>query len=338
MRLEIPDPCLMLLVGVAGCGKSTFAARHFAASEVVSSDACRELVSGDPHDQRATPDAFDLLSFLLGKRLKRRRLTVIDATNLVPRARRRYLGVARKYDIPVVAVVLDLPFPVCRERDQARTRPVGAQVLAKQQRRLERARERLAGEPGYQAVHRLRSPQEVDSVEMVRIPTRPSPAGQRPASEPVRPPAVVVDLDGTLASTRWREHHLAGDHRDWAAFFGGMGNDAPVQPLVALTGWLGDHTDVVVVTGRPADYEPTIRRWLGDHDVVYTRLLMRRRGDYRSDVEVKRDLYQRHVAPNWDVQLVIDDREQVVDMWRQQNLYVLRATDPGLAPLGEQAE
>jgi protein phosphatase len=64
--IKIPDLSLVVLVGVTGSGKSTFAARHFRPTEVISSDACRGLVSDDPNDQSATGDAFDVLHFVAG--------------------------------------------------------------------------------------------------------------------------------------------------------------------------------------------------------------------------------------------------------------------------------
>ena len=80
--IEIPELALVVMVGASGSGKSTFAARHFAPTEIVSSDVCRGLVSDDENDQRATPDAFALVHFLARTRLRRGRLTVIDATNV----------------------------------------------------------------------------------------------------------------------------------------------------------------------------------------------------------------------------------------------------------------
>ena len=85
--LEIPELCLVVLVGASGSGKSSFARRHFAATEVISSDTCRGLVCDDESDQGATGDAFELVRYLAGKRLARRRLTVIDATSVSPEAR-----------------------------------------------------------------------------------------------------------------------------------------------------------------------------------------------------------------------------------------------------------
>ena len=82
MKVEIPELSLVVLVGTTGSGKSTFAARHFKPSEVLSSDYFRGLVSDDENDQGATGDAFDVLHYVAGKRLAAGRLTVVDATNV----------------------------------------------------------------------------------------------------------------------------------------------------------------------------------------------------------------------------------------------------------------
>ncbi|HEX2027670.1 MAG TPA: AAA family ATPase [Nitriliruptorales bacterium] len=170
-ELRIPDPSLVLLVGIAGCGKSTFARRHFRPTEVVSSDACRAMVADDPTDQDATSDAFSVLSFILDKRLRRGRLSVVDATNLTRDHRRRYLGLADKYAIPPVAIVLDLPFEVCHERDRRREgRQVGVDVLQRQRRDLDRGLAQLQRDPAYRVLRILTSQEEVDAVRVVREP------------------------------------------------------------------------------------------------------------------------------------------------------------------------
>jgi protein phosphatase len=84
MKVSIPELSLVLLIGPSGSGKSSFGQKHFLPTEVVSSDACRGLVSDDENDQSATGDAFDLLQAIVRKRLSRGKLTVIDATTFNP--------------------------------------------------------------------------------------------------------------------------------------------------------------------------------------------------------------------------------------------------------------
>ena len=121
-ELNIPELSLVVLVGVTGSGKSTFARAHFKPTEVISSDFCRGMVADDENDQSATPAAFELLHYIAGKRLAAGRLTVIDATNVQPEARRELVLLAREHDVLPVAIVLDLPEKLCAERN---ARPPG---------------------------------------------------------------------------------------------------------------------------------------------------------------------------------------------------------------------
>src|ERR687887_471525 len=97
MPLTIPELALVVLIGPSGAGKSTFAQRHFRPTEVLSSDACRALVTDSETAQAATPEAFEVLHFIAAKRLAAGRLTVIDATNVQPEARRPLIALARDY-------------------------------------------------------------------------------------------------------------------------------------------------------------------------------------------------------------------------------------------------
>jgi protein phosphatase len=92
--LEIPDFSLVVLIGATGSGKSTFASRWFRPTEIVSADHCRGLVCDDETDQSVTADAFDLARAVAEKRLKNRRLTVIDATNVRTADRKLWVEVA----------------------------------------------------------------------------------------------------------------------------------------------------------------------------------------------------------------------------------------------------
>jgi len=163
MNLTIPELSLVVLVGVSGSGKSTFAARHFAATQVLSSDTCRGLVADDENDQAATPDAFDVLHYIAGKRLAAGRLTVVDATNVQVEARRSLVNLAKEYDVLPVAIVLDVPEELCLERNATRPdRMFGAPVVRRQRQQLRRSLRGLAKE-GFRKVHVLRTASEVDS-------------------------------------------------------------------------------------------------------------------------------------------------------------------------------
>lgn len=170
MQLAIPKLSLVVLMGPSGSGKSTFAHKHFLSSEVLSSDYCRGLVSDDENDQAATTDAFDVLHFIAAKRLKRGRLTVIDATNVQPEARAPLVALARKYHCLPVAIVLNLPEAVCQERNRDRPdREFGPHVIRQQRSQLKRSLRDLKKE-GFRHVFVLESPEEIESAAIERVP------------------------------------------------------------------------------------------------------------------------------------------------------------------------
>jgi protein phosphatase len=168
MRITVPEFALVLLIGASGCGKSTFARRHFRPTEVVSSDACRGIVADDENDQAATPEAFALLHTILDLRLKGRRLTVVDATNVHAEDRKRLLDIARRWHTLAVAIVLDPGEEVCRSRNAVRPdRAFGPHVVRHQTAALRRSLRGLRKE-GFSHVYELRSAAEIDGAEMVR--------------------------------------------------------------------------------------------------------------------------------------------------------------------------
>ena len=170
MKLQIPELSLVLLIGPSGCGKSSFARKHFLPTEVISSDACRGLVSDNENDQSATTDAFDLVHAIASKRLARGRLAVIDATNVQPESRKPLIELAREYHVFPVAIVFDLPEKLCHERNTGRPdRQFGAHVVRNQVQQLRRSLRGLERE-GFRYVFRLSSADDVDAAEIERQP------------------------------------------------------------------------------------------------------------------------------------------------------------------------
>lgn len=159
--LEIPELSLVVLVGVTGAGKSTFAANNFRETEVLSSDRFRGLVADDPTSQEATGDAFEVLELVAGKRLAAGRLTVIDATSVRVEDRKRLVALARAHDVLPVAIVLDVPPDELRGRARDRT-DITVGVVERQYAHLQRNRKGLRKE-GFRHVHQLDGVADIDA-------------------------------------------------------------------------------------------------------------------------------------------------------------------------------
>src|SRR5882757_1994324 len=170
MEIKIPELSFVVLIGVSGSGKSTFARRHFKPTEVLSSDYCRGLVSDDENSQAATNDAFELLHFIARKRLAAAKLTVVDATNVQPESRKPLVEIAREFHCLPVAIVLDVPERVAHERNTARPdRDFGPHVIRQQAQQLHRSLRGLERE-GFRHVHVLKSLEDIEAAVIERQP------------------------------------------------------------------------------------------------------------------------------------------------------------------------
>lgn len=145
--------------------------------------------------------------------------------------------------------------------------------------------------------------------------------------------AYLFDIDGTLADCQHRVHHVQNGRKDWKAFFDAMPDDPPIVPVVELYNrlWYApDHgTAMIVVTARPDDYLEQTKHWLIKHIGGYDRLYMRKAGDYRADAIVKKEILDQIRADGYDPVLVVDDRTQVVNMWRENGIMCLQAAPDG---------
>ena len=170
MKITLPDLALVLLIGPSGSGKSSFGHKHFLSTEVVSSDFCRALVSNNENDQSVTGDAFDLLHEILRKRLARGLLSVVDATNVQPEARKSLISIAQQFHVVPCAIVFDLPERLCQDRNALRPdRQFGSHVIRNQSQQLRKSLRGLERE-GLRHIFKLTTEEEVNAVEIERQP------------------------------------------------------------------------------------------------------------------------------------------------------------------------
>ena len=170
MKFTIPELSFVVLIGISGSGKSTFARKHFKPTEILSSDYCRGLVSDDENSQAATKDAFEVLHTIARKRLAAGKLTVVDATNVQPESRKSLVGIAREFHCLPVAIVLDLPERVAHDRNKSRPdRDFGPHVIRQQAQQLHHSLRGLERE-GFRHVHILKSLEDVEAVVIERQP------------------------------------------------------------------------------------------------------------------------------------------------------------------------
>jgi protein phosphatase len=160
-RIDVPAGALVVLIGAAASGKSTFAASHFVADDVVSSDRLRAEMKGAPTDEVV----FAELHRRSQARLAAGLLVVVDATNTDWMWRAALLTDARRHGRPAIAIVFNLPVEVCLAHNAARSRTVPASVIRRQVADVTRDVERLDLE-GFAAVYILRSVTDVSAVSL----------------------------------------------------------------------------------------------------------------------------------------------------------------------------
>lgn len=131
----------------------------------------------------------------------------------------------------------------------------------------------------------------------------------------------IFDLDGTLADNNHRQHLLEGDHQDWDSFFEACDKDKPIMPVIdcARSLFYGGHR-IYILSGRSAKVQQKTEKWLDDHKVPFNKLVMRPEENYIPDEELKWKMVKDHIGNPNRIQAVFDDRQKVVDMWRENGI------------------
>lgn len=274
--LAVPDFSLIVLIGATGSGKSTFAAKHFAKTEIISSDYARGLVADNENDQAVSGDAFDLVKAIAEKRLKNRRLTVIDATNVRSADRKQWVEVARRWHALPVAIVIDPGLDVCVERNKRRPdRQFGPQIP---QRMIHEIRRGLGGlqREGFRQIWRLSS---VEAAEAARVERKPLWTDRRTYTGPFD---IIGDVHGCADELEllliqlgyrvtWgaeRSVHIEAPHGRTVVFVGDLCDRGPRSPdvLRIVMSMVTAETGMVV----QGNHDKKLMRWLEGRDVKPT--------------------------------------------------------------------
>ena len=278
---------LYIFRGPPATGKSTMRAEMIADNPTivcVNKDELREEFPG------ATEREIHERLMAAMDRAARAGLDVInDNTNLNPRTVNGYRSWAERngYTVKVVDFGQDVPFEEAVTRDYLRGSAGGRTV-------------------GRSVIYQF----YVD-------------AGLLPVPLPeARRPVVLIDLDGTACNITHRVHHVQGGKKDWKAFNAAIPRDTP-NPPVQMVYWalVTQQHHIIFLSGRGAEQRAVTERWLAANGYAdYEAVVMRPYGDSRPDHVVKRELYEKYVAPYWRTELVLDDRDSVVAGWRELGL------------------
>jgi predicted kinase len=294
-------PTLTLTRGLPASGKTTWA-RQQRGHVRVNRDELRRMLHGGPlltgwAEVQVTLAQRAQVEALLGAGVN----VICDDTNLRTRALRELAELGRQAGAEVVVHdFTDVPVDECVARDA--TRPEGERVGAAVIRDMWRR---------YLAGRRLPLPV-------------PDLSGAAPASGRYRPPdrapeAFLVDIDGTVAVAAGRSPY--DETR--------VGEDTPNEPVVRVVRALSAAGyRIVFCSGRTEACRDATVAWLAAHvGVDYDALHMRPRGDRRKDTLVKAEIFDKHVRYAYRIVAVLDDRAQVVRMWRALGLTVLQVAE-----------
>lgn len=137
---------------------------------------------------------------------------------------------------------------------------------------------------------------------------------------------VIFDLDGTLANIDHRLHHVQNGNKDWDGFYKACVHDSPKTPIVELALMCDDAGhEIIISSGRSENVRAETEAWLEKHGIPYAQLLMRPDGSFVPDQALKKAwLDQGKLGDKADILFVVEDRDRMVKMWRDQGLTCLQ--------------
>jgi predicted kinase len=290
IREALQEKNILILQGLPASGKTTLR-KMLTATDYVSKDEIRKIndfMHGDPTDEQRTHRM--LVTQLIGAMIRNTPTIIIDNTNFREQSVMHYIEIARAYGYGYSIIFADTPLHECLRRNTARQNVVPEAFIVK-----------LYGEAVKQGYYTEEKRQ--------------------------KKPALLVDIDGTIANTDHRSH--LAKTKQWELFFERQLYDTPNTDIIDLYKALAHvyDLDVLLLSGRPEHYRSVTVNWLTQHNIPYRMLLLRPDNDVREDYIVKQAIYQQSIAPYYAVRYVLEDRTTVVAMWRSLGLRCLQVAD-----------
>lgn len=284
-------PHLLMLQGLPGSGKTTMARSLVDTRQAVrvNKDDLREMLHNGIHSKSSEKEVLALRDKIVVDTLSRNKTIIVDDTNFAPYHEIILREIAKNMGVPFVKHFVDTPLEDCLIRNKQREKPVPESVITDMYEK-------------YLAPKTL-----------VKLPEY---------AEEEKDEAIIVDVDGTLA-------HIGGDNPRNPYDASRAMEDTLDDAVSIITAMAYSHGyKVIILTGRTAAHRQVTEEWLEANGVEYDELYTRADGDKRQDSIVKEELYHTHVAPRYKVKFVLDDRDQVVEMWRSIGLKCLQV-QPG---------
>lgn len=291
---------LHFLKGLPASGKTSWATTLVLDAQPnsikrVNKDLLRKMLDVGRHSRGSEKFVLSVRDFVIAQALREGKHVIVDDTNLAPFHEERIREIAEKYTketgnpINFIVKFFDISLEEAIERDAKRSESVGEEVIRNMYNKY---------------------------IAPNLIPERPHQAEQNPDL----PRAIICDLDGTLAHLNRSPFDVSKVDKDDL--------NKPVAEIVRTYNNLGHK--ILLVSGREGTVEgiAKTKQWLKDHSIPYFMLLMRSAGDNQRDADLKRGFYERHILDTFHVDFVLDDRQQVVDMWRGAGLTCLQVA-PG---------